>query len=92
MWRRPLNSITLAIATHKELDKVSDGTNTQVEIRMINKWRVKIIQRRIYKVNDPFMEWGIEKEKEKIVKQSKPLWYSRVIIISIFNLLGLKFY
>ena len=72
MWRRPLNSVTLATATHRELERVSDGTSTQVQLRMINKWRVKIIQRRIYKVKDPFMEGGIREEREKIEKQSKP--------------------
>ena len=61
MWRRPLNSVTLATATHRELERVFDGTSTQVEIWMINKWRVKIIQREIYKEKDPFMEVGIEK-------------------------------
>ena len=30
MWRRPLNSVALAIPTHKEPEGVSDGTNTQV--------------------------------------------------------------
>ena len=61
MWRRPLNSVTLATATHRELERVSNGTTTQVELRMINKWRVKIIQTEIYKEKDPFMEGGIEK-------------------------------
>ena len=61
MWRIPLNNVTLTTATHKELERVSDGTSTQVEFRMINKWRVKIIQREIYKEKDPFMEEGSEK-------------------------------
>ena len=30
MWRRPLNSAVLAIATHRKLEGVSDGTDTQV--------------------------------------------------------------
>ena len=54
---------------------------------MINKWRVKIIQRRIYKVKDPFMRRDQKREREK---QPKPFSYSRVIIISTFNLLGKK--
>ena len=32
MWRRPLNSATLATATHKELRGVSDGTRAQVRV------------------------------------------------------------
>ena len=51
MWRRPLNNITLATTTHRKPERVSDGTDTQVKVRMINRWRVKMIQKRIYKVN-----------------------------------------
>ena len=32
MWKRPLNSATLAITTHKKSVKMSDGTGTQVRI------------------------------------------------------------
>ena len=39
MWRRPLNSTTLATTTHKEPERVSDGTGTQVRAWMINRWR-----------------------------------------------------
>ena len=67
MWRRPLNSATLATATHRELEMVSDGTSTQVEVQMINKWRVKMIQKRIYKVKDSSWKGDRKKEKEKIV-------------------------
>ena len=53
MWRRPLNSVALAIPTHKGLERVSDAASTQVVVWMINKWRVKIIRREIYNVRDP---------------------------------------
>ena len=52
MWRRPLNSATLATATHRELGKVANGTSTQVRVQIINKWRVKMTQKKIYKVED----------------------------------------
>ena len=42
MWRRPLNSIVLAVPTHRRPERVSDGTSTQVVAWMINKWRAKI--------------------------------------------------
>ena len=64
MWRKRLNSATLANATHRELGKVADETSTQVRVRMINKWRVKMIQK-------GYIRWetlhkrGIEKEGEK---------------------------
>ena len=62
MWRRPLNSITLTTITHKKLERVSDGTGTQVRVRMINKWRVKMIQKRIYKVKDS--SWRGDRKKK----------------------------
>ena len=43
MWRRHLNSETLVITTHRELEEVSDGTDTQVKAQMINKCRTKMI-------------------------------------------------
>ena len=52
MWRRPLNSATLATATHRELGKVADEISTQVGVQIINKWRVKMTQKKIYKVED----------------------------------------
>ena len=65
MWKRPLNNVTLPTVTHRELERVSNGTSTQVEFQMINKWRVKIIQRRIYKVKDSFIKGDKIKEREK---------------------------
>ena len=74
MWRRPLNSTTLATTTHRKPERVSDGTGTQVRVRMINRWRVKMIQRRIYKVKDSSWKGDQEKEKE-----------NTVVIVSVFN-------
>ena len=37
MWRRHLNSATLANVTHRELGKLADGTSTQVRDQMINR-------------------------------------------------------
>ena len=52
-WRRPLNSAALATTTHKKPEKVSDGTDTQVRAQMINKCRIKMVQRELYNVRDP---------------------------------------
>ena len=52
MWRRPLNSATLATATHRMLKKVSYGTSTQVITQMINKCRIKMVQEELYNVRD----------------------------------------
>ena len=53
MWRRYLNSETLVITTHRELEEVSDGTDTKVKSQMNNKCRVKIIQRELYNLKNP---------------------------------------
>ena len=53
MWRRRLNSVTLANATHRRPGKVIDGTSTQVKVQMINRCRVKMSQEGLYKFFDP---------------------------------------
>ena len=64
MWRRPLNSDVLASTTHKKPERVSDETNTQIVAQMINKYRIKIVQKELYNVrNPPWIEdWKIIKE------------------------------
>ena len=53
MWRRPLNSIALATTTHRKPNRVSNGTDTQVRVQMINKCRIKMVQKELYNVRDP---------------------------------------
>jgi len=53
MWRRPLNSAALAVATHRELKGVSDGMGTQVGIQVINKCKVQMIRKSLYNVEKP---------------------------------------
>jgi len=53
MWRKLLNSAILVVATHRRLGRASDGTSTQVVACIINKWRAKISQKRLYNVRDP---------------------------------------
>ena len=53
MWRRPMNSVTLVISTHRGSEGVSDRTSTQVVAWIINKLRAKIIQREVYNVRNP---------------------------------------
>ena len=52
MRRRPLNSAPLATATHRASGKVANGTSTQMKVQIIDKWRVKMTPKRIYKVED----------------------------------------
>ena len=64
MWRRPLNSATLATTTHRKPEKVPDRISTQVKAWMFNKCRMKMVQREIYKVKDPPREKGRKRERE----------------------------
>ena len=73
MWKRRLNSATLVNATHRELRKVADGISTQVRVQMINRWRVKMIQKGLYKVGDSPQK-GDRKEREKRKIQQSELF------------------
>ena len=79
MSRRPLNSTILATTTHRKPERVSDGIGTQVRVRMINKWRVKMIQKRIYKVTDS--SWRRDQKKKKKGKENTIV----IKIVFVFN-------
>ena len=65
MWRGPLSIATLAATTHRKPEEVSNGTDTQVRAQMIDKCRVKIVQRKLYNVIDPaWKRGGRKREKE----------------------------
>ena len=53
MWRRHLNSETLVTTTHRKPGEVFDGTSTQMKSQMIDKCRVKMIERELYNVKNP---------------------------------------
>ena len=63
MWRRPLNSAALTTTTHRRLKGVFDGMDTQVGTQMINKCRIKMIQKKLYNVRDP--PWKGDRKREK---------------------------
>ena len=48
-----MNSIILVVATHRKLEKAADVTSTQVATCMINKWRAKINEKKVYNVRNP---------------------------------------
>ena len=50
MWRRPLNSAALAVATHKGLKGVSDGIGAQIGVQVINKCKVQMIRDSLYNI------------------------------------------
>ena len=63
MCIKPLNIVVQATATHKKSEMVSDGTNTQVVVQMINKCRIKIVQKELYNVRDP--PWIRDRKKRE---------------------------
>ena len=65
MWRGLLNSAVLAATTHRGLKEVSDGMGTQVGIQMINKWKVQMIRKELYNVEEPPGGKGREKGKRE---------------------------
>ena len=60
----PLNSAVLATTTHRKSKKVSDGTSTQIRAQMINKCRIKMVQKELYNVRDPQRE-GDQENRER---------------------------
>ena len=68
---------------------MSDGTGTQVRAQMINKYRIRTIQRKLYNVRAPPRE-GDGKNRERILQQHKLSLYPTVINLYKFDLLGLK--
>ena len=53
MLRRLLNSVVLVTTTHRKSERVSNETSTQLKAQMINKCRIKMVQRELYNVKDP---------------------------------------
>ena len=69
MWRRHLNSETLATTTHKEPENVADRTDTQVKSQMNDKCRVKMIRKELYNVKNPLWREGEKnQERRKLIK------------------------
>ena len=61
----------MANATHRELGKVADRTNTQVRVQMINRWRVKMTQKRLYKVRDSSRKRDRKRREKRAIQQFK---------------------
>ena len=52
MWRGLAINVILATTTHRKMGEMSDGTGTQVKVQMINKWKVLMTLRGLYKRGD----------------------------------------
>ena len=51
-----MNSAASATTTHRKMEEVSDGTSIQVRVQIINKCRVMMVSRRLYKEGSPHEE------------------------------------
>ena len=49
MWRGLVNSVALATTTHKKIGEMFDGTGTKVKVQMINKCKVLMTSKGLYK-------------------------------------------
>ena len=49
MWRGQANNVILATTTHRKIGEMSDETNTQVKVQMINKCKVLMTSKGLYK-------------------------------------------
>ena len=58
-----MNSVALATTTHRKMEGVSDGTSTQVGVQIINKCKVMMASRRLYKKGSPHEEGHVKKGK-----------------------------
>ena len=67
--RSVLNRVTSIVATNRKQGRTADGTSTDVGTCLINKWRAKIHQERLYKVKVN----ALRKELRKMAKNQSLL-------------------
>ena len=98
MWRRHLNSKTLATTIHRKPGEVSDGIGTQVISQTIDKCRVKMIQRELYNVKNPpwkRIEKNSSEKDNKLINNCTQLesiyMKAKLLILRVFSYLFLKF-
>ena len=58
-----MNSVTLTTTTHRKMGEISDGTGTQVKVQMINKCKVLMTSRGLYKRGGFPMKKGTKKRR-----------------------------
>ena len=64
-WRGLANSVTLATTTHRKMGEMSNGTGTQVKVQMINKCKVLMTSRGLYKRRESEKKRNLEQKKER---------------------------
>ena len=58
-----MNSAALATTTHRKVEGVFDGTNTQVGAQIINKCKTTMALKRLYKKESPHEEGDARKAR-----------------------------
>ena len=98
IWRRHLNSETLATTTHRKPEEVSNGIGTQVISQTIDKYRVKMIQRELYNVKNLLWKGdgrNSRKEDNKLIyncTQSELIYMNaKLLRLRVCSSLSLKF-
>ena len=92
MWRKTLNSVISTTTVHKEPEKMSDGTCTQVKVRWLTSVRLGWSKRKLYMVKDSAWrrdgkKLGRRREKELLYHQ-----LSEIVNSIIIHLLGPLFH
>ena len=80
MWRRYLNSDTLIITTHKELEDAIDGTDIQVKSQMNDKCKVKMIRKELYNVKNRLCKGDRKNQRWgslSTITLKKTAWYKK---------------
>ena len=67
-----MNNTSLVTTTHRKVEGVSDGTDIQVRVQIINKCKVMMASRRLYKKGSPHEE-GVWKKGRKTEKELENL-------------------
>ena len=70
MWRGLANSVTLVTTTHRKMGEMSDGTNTQVKVQMIDKCKVLMTSRGL-REGSPHEEGDRKKEELRTEEEEK---------------------
>ena len=79
----PLNSVTLSAVTHSKLRKVLDGTGTQVETYMINRWTVKMNGAGGYITTEISQERTVRRTAKSSGREASVSWEEEEFILEL---------
>ena len=65
---------------------MSDGTSTQIVVQMINKCRIKIVQKELYNVRDPPWMRNRKRERERERERERTIAIKIAFVIRSIDL------